>query len=72
MSNYHMIRESRIRRLLHFDDKDCYCCLSCHEDMDMGFGGVYVELGKGRRAEVCCFVANALETRQKEETDHVK
>lgn len=31
-------------------------CTSCHEDAAMGYPMVEIDLGKGRYAEVCCYV----------------
>ena len=37
------------------------CCPSCHEDDANGLPMVYIDLGKGRWAEVCCQVAQAVQ-----------
>jgi len=36
-------------------------CESCHQDEAMGYDMCFLDLGKGRYAEVCCRVAEAFE-----------
>jgi hypothetical protein len=36
------------------------CCASCHDDrIELGYHMIDIELGKGRWAEVCCYVYDA-------------
>lgn len=63
------IPESTIRRLI---GKTCStCCLSCHAEMEYGYSGIEVDLGKGRWAEVCCAVSIELEKRFQNEPQHL-
>lgn len=41
------------------------CCTSCHEDQDIGYNMLNLDLGKNRSAEVCCGVMTAIEQYRK-------
>lgn len=43
-----------------FEDM-CACCLSCHEDDEMGYEMCHATLDTGEVAYVCCYVACWLE-----------
>lgn len=48
------VSERAIRRLCRYTGA---CCASCHDDSDAGYADMaFLDLGKGREAEVCCAV----------------
>lgn len=51
------ISETIVRRFLKCEEP---CCNSCHDDLErVGYYMIDLDLGKERRAEVCCVIANA-------------
>jgi len=50
------VSEEAIVRLIKFEGSHC---TSCHEDEAAGYWMCWINLGKGREAEVCCDVKRA-------------
>ena len=61
------ISERTVRRFLKCKES---CCDSCHEDLErVGYYLIDLDLGKERRAEVCCVIANAYDKYTGEQDD---